>query len=98
VWLMGLYFWTGLELSYYLIQELSIGNLVASHVKDDVYLSLTSCICDMLVKHSILFNGMIRRCHVTYYHVFNCIANEIFEVCRVKLNMELELTCDRVMK
>jgi len=78
---MGFVFvFIGLELSYYLIQELSLGNQVGSKVKDDVYMSLTSCICDMLVKHSILFNGMIRRCQVTHYHVFDCIANEIFEV------------------
>lgn len=66
-------------MSLLLIQELSLQNPIPASYKDDVYESLASCICDMLVKHSILFNGMVRRCHVTHYRTFCCIANEIFE-------------------
>lgn len=70
----------GQQLSHLLIQELSLQNRIPSSYKDDVYESLASCVCDMLVKHSILFHGMVRRCQVTNYHIFCCIANEIFEV------------------
>jgi len=70
----------GQQLSLLLIQELSLQKSISGSYKDDVYESLASCICDMLLKHSILFNGMVRRCHVSHYHIFTCIANEIFEV------------------
>jgi len=67
------------QLSYILIQELALHNSLPRAVKDKVYQSLSSCICEMLVKHDILLSGMARRCDVTTYNVFTCIANEIFE-------------------
>jgi len=62
------------------IQELVLGNLVPQSARDDVFEALSCCVCEILEKHSILFNGMLRRFEVTDYRVFSSIANELFEV------------------
>lgn len=70
------------ELSCMVIQELALEAPLASSSssRDEVFESLCCCVCEILEKHSILFNGMLNRFEVSNYRVFTSIANELFEV------------------
>ncbi|CAL8113479.1 unnamed protein product [Orchesella dallaii] len=85
----------GYELCCMVIQELVLENPVSQSLRDDVFESLCCCVCEILDKHSILFNGMLRRFEVTDYRVFYTIANELFEVSSE--NNEFRITWGRVV-
>ncbi|ODN06189.1 Induced myeloid leukemia cell differentiation protein Mcl-1 [Orchesella cincta] len=67
------------ELCCMVIQELVLENPVPQSARDHVFDALCCCVCEILDKHVILFNGMLRRFEVTDYGVFASIANELFE-------------------
>ncbi|CAL8071598.1 unnamed protein product [Orchesella dallaii] len=83
------------ELCCMVIQELVLENPVSQSLRDDVFDSICCCVCEILDKHSILFNGMLRRFEVTDYRVFSSIANELFEVSSE--NNEFRITWGRVV-
>jgi len=83
------------ELCCMVIQELALENPVPSSERDEVFEALCCCVCEILDKHSILFNGMLRRFEVTDFRVFSCIANELFEVSSTA--PEFKITWGRVV-